>query len=280
LKDITKMETDIKKLENLARLVRRDIVTMIHLAGDGHPGPSLSVADIVTALYFDIMNIDPSRSQWGDRDRLILSKGHACPAVYAALSRKGYFSSEVFPTLRHLDSILQGHPDVNKTPGIDATAGSLGNGISIGLGMALAARIQGKAYWTYVVTGDGELNEGVIWEALMAASHHKIGNLIVLVDNNEYQSGGSIRTISGILPLRPKVESFGWHCQEVDGHNIAEILHAVRAAQAASDKPSIIICHTVKGKGVPYMEGNNAWHKRAPTREEYEEAMMVLGGAA
>jgi transketolase len=272
------METDIGKLEDLARTIRRDIVTMIHLSGDGHPGPALSVADIVTALYFGIMRVDPSQPQWKDRDRMILSKGHACPAVYAALARKGYFSPDVYPTLRHIDSILQGHPDVQKTPGIDATAGSLGNGISIGLGMALAAKLQGQAYFTYVVTGDGELNEGIIWEALMAAKHHNAGNLIVLVDNNEYQSGGAVRNVSGILPLLPKVESFGWHCQEVDGHSIAEILRAVKAAQAVTDTPSIIIAHTRKGKGVPFMEGNNAWHKRAPTKEEYQEAMAALGG--
>jgi transketolase len=272
------METNIEKLEDLARLVRRDIVTMIHLSGDGHPGASLSVADIVTALYFGIMKVDPARPQWEDRDRMILSKGHACPAVYAALARKGYFSPDVFPTLRHIDSILQGHPDVKKTPGIDATAGPLGNGISIGLGMALAGKLQGKAYFVYVVTGDGELNEGVIWEALMSAKHHNAGNLIVLVDNNEYQSGGAVQNVSGIMPLLPKVESFGWHCQEVDGHNITEILKAVKAAQAVTDTPSIIITHTQKGKGIPFMEGNNAWHKRAPTKEEHREAMAALGG--
>jgi transketolase len=272
------MEADIGKLEDLARFIRRDIVTMIYLSGDGHPGPSLSVADIVAALYFGIMRVDPARPQWEDRDRMILSKGHACPAVYAALARKGYFPTDVYRTLRHIDSILQGHPDVQKTPGIDATAGSLGNGISIGLGMALAGKLQGKKYFTYVVTGDGELNEGVVWEAVMAAKHHNAGNLIVLVDNNEYQSGGSVQSVSGILPLLPKVASFGWHCQEVDGHDIAGILGAVEAAQAVTDTPSMIIAHTLKGKGVPYMEGNNAWHKRTPTKQEYQEAMAVLGG--
>ena len=271
------METNIEKLEDLARLVRRDIVTMIHLSGDGHPGASLSVADIVTALYFGIMKVDPSRPQWEDRDRMILSKGHACPAVYAALARKGYFSSDVFPTLRHINSILQGHPDVKKTPGIDATAGPLGNGISIGLGMALAGKVQKKEYFVYVVTGDGELNEGVIWEGLMAAKHHNAGNLIALVDNNGYQSGGTVQNISGISPILPKFESFGWHCQEVDGHNIAEILKGVKAAQAVTDTPSIILAHTVKGKGIPFMESNNAWHKGAPNKEQYQEAMMALG---
>jgi transketolase len=272
------METEIEKLQEIARLVRRDVVTMIHLAGDGHPAPSLSVVDIVTALYFSIMKVDPSHPHWDDRDRLILSKGHACPTVYAALARKGYFSRDILPTLRYLDSMLQGHPDMNKTPGIDSTAGSLGNGISIGLGMALAGRLKGKEYFTYVITGDGELNEGVVWEAFMAAKHYKVGRLIVFVDNNEYQSGGKVENVSGIMPLLPKIEPFGWYCQEIDGHNIAEILKATKAAQVVTDTPSIIVAHTIKGKGVPFMEGNNIWHKGAPTKEQFQEALMALGG--
>lgn len=272
------MESETAKLEEIARLVRRDLVTMIHLSGDGHPAPSLSVADIVTALYFGIMNVDPANPRWEDRDRFILSKGHACPALYAVLARKGYFSRDHYPTLRHVNSILQGHPDTKKTPGIDSTAGSLGNGISIGLGMALAGRLSGRKYFTYVVTGDGELNEGVIWEAFLAARHHNAGRLIVFVDNNEYQSGGNVQSVSGIMPILAKIETFGWHCQEIDGHSMAEILSATRAAQAVTDTPSVIVAHTLKGKGVPFMEGNNAWHKGAPNEEQYREAMMALGG--
>jgi len=276
-------ETTPEILEHLtdkALQVRRDIVTMIYQAGDGHPAPSLSVADLVTALYFHIMKIDPARPKWEDRDRMILSKGHACPALYAALARKGYFSPDAFPTLRHINSILQGHPDVKKTPGIDSTAGPLGNGISTGLGMALAGRLQGKDYFTYVITGDGELNEGVIWEGLMAAAHYKAGRLIVLVDNNGYQSGGSVMDVSGIMPIMPKIEPFGWHCQEIDGHNMDAILKAINAAQAVTDTPSLIVAHTIKGKGVPAMEGNNIWHKGAPTKEQLEEALIALGGEA
>jgi len=268
----------IDSLTNMARQVRRDVVTMIYQAGDGHPAPALSVADLVTALYFHIMNVDPARPGWEDRDRMILSKGHACPALYAVLARKGYFSPEVFPTLRHLNSILQGHPDIKKTPGIDSTAGSLGNGISIGLGMALAGRLQGKDYFTFVITGDGELNEGVAWEGLMAAAHHKASHLIVLVDNNGYQSGGKVADVSGIMPIVPKIEPFGWHCQEIDGHNMEAILKAIRAAQAVTDAPSLIVARTTKGKGVPFMEGNNIWHKGAPTKEQFEKAMLALGG--
>jgi len=271
------MSSEIEKLEEIARRLRRDLITMIHLSGDGHPAPSLSAVDIITALYFKIMRVDPSNPQWEDRDRFILSKGHACPALYAALSLMGYFPAELFPTLRYLNSRLQGHPDVNKTPGIDSTAGSLGNGISIGLGMALGGRLMGKSYFTYVMTGDGELNEGVIWEALIAARHHNAGRLIVFIDNNEYQSGGKVHIVSGITPILPKIERFGWHCQEINGHNMAEILQATKAAQEVTDSPSVIIAHTIKGKGVPFMEGNNVWHKGAPNVEQYNEAIKALG---
>lgn len=269
---------EIDRLTETARLVRCDVVTMIHLAGDGHPAPALSAVDLITALYFSVMNVDPARPRWAERDRFILSKGHACPTLYAVLARKGYFSPDALPTLRSINSILQGHPDMNKTPGIDSTAGSLGNGISIGLGMALAGRLQGKEYFTYVITGDGELNEGVAWEALMAAAHHKAGRLIVLVDNNGYQSGGKVNEVSGIMPLLPKIEPFGWHCQEIDGHDMGAILKAVNAAQAVTTMPSIIVAHTTKGKGVPFMEGNNAWHKGALNKEQLHEALVALGG--
>lgn len=272
------MSSEIEDLKRIARLIRRDLITMIHLSGDGHPAPSLSVVDIIAALYFKILNIDPSNPAWENRDRFILSKGHACPALYAALARRGYFSADLYPTLRHINSKLQGHPDLNATPGIDSTAGSLGNGISIGLGMTLAGRVMGKEYFTYVITGDGELNEGVIWEAVLASKHHNAGRLIVYIDNNEYQSGGKIQGISGIMPILPKMESFGWHCQEIDGHSIEEIVKATEAAQMIKDSPSVIVAHTVKGKGVPFMENNNAWHKGAPDKEQYNEAMIALGG--
>jgi len=268
----------INELTEKARLVRRDILRMIHLAGDGHPGPSLSVVEIVTALYFGIMRVDPKNPKWQERDRFILSKGHACPALYAVLARLGFFQLDELPGLRSLESILQGHPDMNKTPGIDTTSGSLGNGISIGLGMALAGRLRGQNYFTYVVTGDGELEEGVVWEAMMAAAHYHVARLITVIDNNEMQSGGPVAKISGLYPILPKLEAFGWHCQEIDGHDFSEILNSIELAQREESKPSVILAHTIKGKGVPFMIGDNSWHKRVPTKEELQEALLALGG--
>ncbi|HHW49464.1 MAG TPA: transketolase [Clostridiaceae bacterium] len=272
------MKNEVEILTEIARLIRIDVVTMIHMAGDGHPGPSLSCADIIAALYFNVMRVDPANPNWPERDRFILSKGHACPALYAALARRGYFPHAELPKLRSLGSILQGHPDINKTPGIDMTSGSLGNGISIGIGMALAGRLKGQKYFTYVLTGDGELQEGIVWEALMMAKKYRLGRLIVFVDNNEMQSSGYVKEVSSLYPILPKFEAFGWHCQEIDGHNIGEILDAVKAAHDVTDRPSMILAHTVKGKGVPYMIGNNSWHKRVPTKDELNLALAVLGG--
>ncbi|MCE5184882.1 MAG: transketolase [Planctomycetaceae bacterium] len=273
------MQERIRQLEEHARQIRIDIVTMIHKAGDGHPGASLSAADLVTALYFDVMNMDPNAPKKADRDRFILSKGHACPCLYAALARRGYFSPDKLPSLRSLESHLQGHPDMNKTPGIDSTSGSLGNGVSIGLGMVLAGRLTGHDYFTYVITGDGEIEEGIVWEAAMAACKYKAGRLIVLVDNNGIQSGGPVQEVSGLYPILPKWEAFGWHCQEIDGHDFGQILAAIEKAKACTDRPSVIVAHTIKGKGVPFMEGDNSWHKRVPTAQEYQQAMSILGGA-
>jgi transketolase len=272
------MENEILRLNEIACSIRRDVVTMIHKAGDGHPSPALSCVDIITALYFNIMSINPSNPGWPERDRFILSKGHACPALYAALARKGFFPQEELPKLRSLGAILQGHPDMNKTPGIDMTSGSLGNGISIGAGMLLAGRLKGQDYFTYVITGDGELEEGIIWEALMAAKKYSLGKLIVFIDNNEMQSGGRVDEVSGLYPIYPKIEAFGWHCQQINGHDMGEILNAVKAAQAETGRPSIILAHTVKGQGVPYMIGDNSWHKRVPTDEELHLALAALGG--
>ncbi len=272
------MQNRIRELQEIARQIRIDILTMIYKAGDGHPGASLSVADLITALYFDVMNIDPKNPRKPDRDRLILSKGHACPALYAALARLGYFSRDELPGLRSLGSMLQGHPDMNKTPGVDSTSGSLGNGISIGLGMVLAARLTGRDYFTYVITGDGELQEGVVWEAAMTAVKYKAGRLIVLVDNNGLQSGGPVEEVSGLYPILPKWQAFGWHCQEIDGHNFEQILSAVQQARACTDRPSLILAHTLKGQGVPFIIADNSWHKRVPTAEEYQRAMQCLGG--
>jgi transketolase len=275
------MKPDTAYLADMARLLRSDVVTMVHLAGDGHPGPALSIADIVAALYFgNAMRIDPDNPLWPQRDRLILSKGHACPVVYAALARRGFFSVDVLPSLRSLGSMLQGHPDMHKTPGIDMTSGSLGNGISLGLGMAVAGRYNHDDYQVYVITGDGELQEGIVWEAAMAAVHYRAGRLVVFVDHNGLQSGGEVGKIAGLLPILPKWEAFGWHCQEIDGHDLEAILGAIQEAREETERPSLILARTVKGKGVPFMEHDNSWHKRVPTKEECDAAVKALGGMA
>jgi transketolase len=269
---------DISQLEEQSKQLRRDVVEMVYNAKDGHPGPCFSIADIIVALYFNIMRLDPSNPNWEDRDRFVLSKGHACPILYSALARKGYFPVEELKTLRYMNSHLQGHPYALKTEGLDATAGSLGNGVSIGLGMALAARIRKKDYQVYVITGDGELGEGLIWEAAMAASHQKAANLTVFVDNNDFQSGGTVEEISGPYPIEEKWAAFGWHTQTIDGHDLASILKAVEIAHAVQDRPSAIICKTVKGNGVSFMVGDNSWHKRVFSDSEYVIAMKELGG--
>lgn len=270
-------QDNLEHLAQMARRLRLDVLRMIHLAGDGHPGPTLSVADIVTALYFRLMRIDPARPDWPQRDRLILSKGHACPVVYAALMRKGYIPQECLPKLRCLGSPLQGHPCMKKTPGIDMTTGSLGHGISIGAGMAAAGRLAGHDYFVYVIMGDGELNEGIVWEAALTAAHLRLARLIVYVDHNGYQSGGRLEEVSGLTAISSKFAAFGWHCQEIDGHHFGEILEATAQAQK-TDAPSMIVARTLKGKGIPFMEGDNSWHKRVPTKEELNEAQKALEG--
>ncbi len=274
---------DLEALNAMSLQLRRDVVEMVYRTKDGHPSPSFSVADIITALYFEVMNIDPSNPEKSDRDRFVLSKGHSCPVLYAALARRGgYFPVDDLYTLRYLHSKLQGHPPyAPKTKGLDATTGSLGNGVSIGLGMALAARIQRQENRVYVITGgDGELGgEGMIWEAAMAASHQKAVNLTVFIDNNNYQSGGgTVSEISGPYPIEDKWRAFGWHTQSIDGHDISQILRAVEKAKAETEQPSAIICKTIKGNGVSFMVGENSWHKRVYTDEEYSIAMKELGG--
>lgn len=272
------MKDNIQELEEIARLIRIDVITMIYKAGDGHPAPALSATDLIAALYFNIMKVDPCNPDWENRDRFILSKGHACPALYSALARKGYFSRSDLTGLRSLRSHLQGHPDMNKTPGVDSTSGSLGNGVSIGLGMTLAGRFFGRDYFTYVITGDGEIQEGVVWEAAMSAKKYKAGRLIVFIDNNGVQSSGPIEQVSGLNPILPKWEAFGWHCQEINGHDFGQIIQAAKNAKENTEQPSLILAHTIKGKGVPYMIGDNSWHKRVPTEEQFKEAILALGG--
>ncbi len=274
------MNRDIAYLEECARQIRRDVVEMVYRTKDGHPSPSFSSADIIAALYFGVMDVRPEDPSWDERDRFVLSKGHACPALYAALARKGYFPVEELMTLRYLNSHLQGHPYQLKTAGLDATTGSLGNGVSVGLGIALAGRIMKKEYQVYAITGDGELGEGLIWEAAMAASHKKLSNLTVFIDNNNYQSGGSVEEVSGPYPIAEKWEAFGWHTQTIDGHDISQILQAVEEAHRVTDRPSAIVAKTVKGHGLSFMIGDNTWHKRVYTDEEYMQAMKELGGEA
>lgn len=268
----------ILALQNQAVVIRRHILTMIHAARSGHPGGSLSAADFVTALYFYFMRVDPANPNWTDRDRFILSKGHACPVWYACLAERGFFSVEELMTLREINSRLQGHPDMKKTPGVDITTGSLGQGLSAGVGMALGLKMDRRDARVYVVLGDGELNEGQVWEAAMAAAKFKIDNLTAIVDYNNLQLDGHCHEVMPIEPLADKWHSFNWDVQEIDGHNMIEIIESIEKAQAIKDKPSIIIAHTVKGKGVSYMEGECDWHGKAPDEREFAEAMTQLAG--
>ena len=293
------MTERLQRLTAIATQLRRDVVNAVYTAKDGHPGPCMSAADLVAALYFDILRVRPEHPDWADRDRFILSKGHACPILYAALARRGYFPPAELKTLRALDSRLQGHPVMRKTPGVDATSGSLGHGLSQGCGLALAARRRGIDSLTFVLTGDGELEEGIVWEAAMAIAKFKLANLVAIVDNNGMQSGGTVQAVGGLYPLRDKWEAFGWHVVELDGHDMGQIIAALDQAAirgraplaVGADKPIIpwqappepgqpivFIAHTIKGKGVPYMEGDNSWHKRVPTDAEFQLAMSLLGG--
>lgn len=270
---------DIPALEKTVQQIRRDIVNMVHAAGSGHPGGSLSAAEFVTALYFGVLeNIDPQNPQKPDRDRFVLSKGHCCPVLYAALCRRGYFGEEHLTKLRKYGSILQGHPDMNKTPGLDISSGSLGNGLAAGLGMALAARVDHLSYRVYVLMGDGEQQEGLVWEAAMAAAHHKVKNLIAIVDCNNLQINGTIDEIMNIEPLADKWRAFGWNVLEnIDGNDMASVLTALDTAKAMGG-PTVILAKTVKGKGVSYMENVAVWHGKAPSDEETAQALAELSG--
>lgn len=271
------MDNKIINLQKKAKNIRIRTIQMLYNIGmeyKGHPGPALSIADIITCLYFDVLNIDPARPDWPDRDRFILSKGHACPALYVALSMKGFFEDRHLDTFRHVGSILQGHPDMRKTPGIDMTAGSLGHGPGAGVGIAIAARIDGRSYHTYVMVGDGEMQEGLIWESIMSAGHYELDNLTLIIDRNRWQSCDAVDCTIDVEPLAEKLNSFKWNTVEVDGHNIVETLSALRTR--IKGKPTAIIAHTVKGKGVSFMEEDNSWHQRPITKEECEIAMSEL----
>jgi len=264
-----------KELENKARHIRRLIIQMLAKAGSGHPGGSLSACDLITALYFAVLRHDPKNPASPDRDRFHMSKGHCCPLWYAVLAESGYFPEEELWTLRKLGSLLQGHPD-RRTPGVDVASGSLGQGLSVALGMSLAARLDKKAYRVYVLLGDGEIQEGNIWEAAMAAAHYKCDNLCAILDYNGFQIDGRVCDIMSLEPLAAKWKAFGWHTIEINGHDIGQILSAYAEAQEIKGKPSIIIASTVKGKGVSFMENVCDFHGRSPTKEEAEKALKEL----
>lgn len=269
------MDKKILNLKKTANKIRKLIVKMLAKAGSGHPGGSLSSTDIMTCLFFEVMNLDPKNPKWPDRDRFHLSKGHCCPALYAVLAEKGYFDQKHLWNLRELGALLQGHPD-RRTPGIEVASGSLGQGLSVAAGMALAGKLDKKNYRVYCLTGDGELQEGNIWEAAMSASHFKLDNLCAIVDFNRFQIDGRTEDIMNLEPLVNKWESFGWHVIQCDGHNISELLDAFQKAGAIKLKPTVIIADTVKGKGVSFMEHVKDFHGRAPTDEEEKIALEEL----
>lgn len=269
----------IKRLEKRAKQIRIEIIKMIYKSQSGHPGGALSATDIVATLYFHCMNIDPDRPDWKERDRFILSKGHACPVLYAALALKNFFPCSELDTLRKMDSKLQGHPDMKRLPGLDSTSGSLGQGLSVGVGMALVGKMDKSSYNIYVIIGDGESQEGQIWEAAMAARKYRLDNLIVFTDNNGLQVDGLVEDVMPIAPIKEKWQAFGWHVQEIDGHNIGEIIDAIAQAKTIKRKPHMIVANTVKGKGISYMENVTAWHGKAPDDQEYFQALTELGWA-
>ena len=268
-------EKDVERLEKQAVQLRQDIVSMIHAAKAGHPGGSLSAVEMVTALYFHVMKLDPQNPKWADRDRFILSKGHSYPVMYAALARRGYFDPAILNTLREYHSILQGHPDMNKVPGVDMSAGSLGNGLSVGVGMALSGKLHHQDYMTYVMLGDGEIQEGMVWEAAMAASHHDLKNLVAIVDCNGVQINGWTNEIMTVEPIAGKWRSFGWKVVEVNGHNMKDVLTALHTAKTMRH-PTAILMRTVKGKGVSFMEDDSKWHGAAPSDEELVKAISEI----
>ena len=270
---------DVKALEKKATEVRKGIVEAIHNAGSGHPGGSLSAADIVTALYFEVMNVDPDDPKKEGRDRFILSKGHAGPAQYVALALRGYFPLDDVMTLRKLGSRFQGHPDMKKVPGIEMSTGSLGQGFSAAAGMAMAGKLDNDPGRIYTLLGDGELQEGIVWEAAMSAAHYHLDNLVGIVDHNGLQIDGKNDDVMTVMPIAEKFEAFGWNVISIDGHDMAQILDAFAKAAECKGKPTMIVAETVKGKGVSFMENNAGWHGKAPNDEETAQAIRELGGA-
>lgn len=268
---------DIDKLTEIAKTIRRDIIKMTTEVNSGHPGGSLSATDIIAVLYFKAMRHNPKNPAWPDRDRFILSKGHAAPALYSALARSGYFPEEQLLTLRKFGSPLQGHPEMGKLHGVEASTGSLGQGLSIASGIALAGKIDNKNYHTYVMIGDGESEEGQIWEAAMSSAYYRLDNLTAFIDYNSIQLDGWVKDVMELEPIVDKWKGFGWHVIEIDGHNLLQIIKAIDEAKATKGKPTVIVARTVKGKGVSFMENNVEFHGMAATREQMEFALRELG---
>ena len=266
----------LQMLKETAVNIRLGILEGVHAAASGHPGGSLSIADIMTYLYFSEMNVNPADPKNPDRDRLVLSKGHTAPALYAALAEKGFFSKDELKNLRQVGSFLQGHPDMKGTPGVDMTTGSLGLGVSAACGMALAAKIDGKDYRTYAILGDGESQEGQVWEAAMFAAHYKLDNLVAVVDNNGLQIDGKVEDVMSPYPIAEKFEAFGWHAVACDAHDFDSIEAAFNEAKTVKGKPTAIIAKTVKGKGVSFMENQVGWHGSAPNDEQYAQAVAEI----
>ena len=270
---------DHKGLNEITNVIRKDIVSMICKSKSGHPGGSLSAVEILTALYFDQMNIDPTNPKMEDRDRFVLSKGHAAPALYATLAQRGYFAKDELNNLRQLGSMLQGHPDMKKVPGVEMSTGSLGQGFSVACGMAMAAKLDNAPWNVYALLGDGEVQEGIIWEAAMSAAHYKLDNMIAFLDYNGLQIDGEVESVMNINPIEDKFKTFGWTVITIDGHDFDQIFAALDMAKDTVDKPTMIIAKTIKGKGVSFMENQASWHGSAPSEEQLEQALSELGGA-
>lgn len=267
---------ELKKLEIMACKIRMYAIEGIYNAKSGHPGGSLSIADILSVLYFKEMKIDENNPLWEDRDRFVLSKGHAAPAYYAALALRGFFDLGLIKTLRKIDSPLQGHPDMTKVKGVDMSTGSLGQGLSVACGMALYAKKRNKGFRVYSIIGDGEIQEGQMWEAAMTAAHYNLDNLTVFLDNNNLQIDGKVEDVMSVYPLEEKYKAFGWNTIKIDGNDIKQIIEALNNAKETKGKPTIIICKTVKGKGATLMENRVEWHGAAPNQQQYEEIMTGL----
>lgn len=268
--------TKVEALANIANEIRMGALEQVYEAQSGHPGGALSCSDILAVLYFNQMNIDPKQPNSPARDRFILSKGHCSPALYATLAKKGYFEKTELKGFRKVESNLQGHPDMNKVPGVDMTTGSLGQGLSAAVGMAIGSKMDSAGCRVYCLVGDGEIEEGQIWEAAMTASKNELDNLCVIVDHNGLQIDGTVEEVAGLVDIKEKFESFGFYTIEIDGHDIEEIIHAFQAARQEKGRPTVIIANTIKGKGVSFMEGKAQWHGKAPNKEEYEEAINEL----